>query len=868
MCKYANMKIWKYGNVKVLATLAVSIFAYFHISTIAYSAEVTSAEAQEAVQGWATLGDALEGRFDAAIGGVETFAGLGGTGTFHVVSFEGGGFAVTSGDTELTPILAYSESGAFVAGDENPLWVMLTQDVAGRTMQSGESVRKRGMSANASAWARLRNATKPLLKATTAGYDKSDSVADLRVAPLCKTLWAQGNAKGGHCYNYYTPSNYWSGCVATAMAQIMKRFEWPKTKVEIGNHWYTRTVEPTDADPITWRVGVDPDTGVEYGLDPIFTGPAFGGPYDWANMTDVPETAASFSDVQRRAIGQLCRDCGISVNMRYTPSGSSAYLGDVREGLVNQFGYANAECFNKAGTAEERRNAMLASFDLGSPCALSIRHLNGGDVVNHAIVGDGYGYSDGQLYIHLNFGYGATATTAWYTPAEDGNSKLVSIKGIVYNIWTPEMCAETNRTIVSGRIIGPNGKPAKVMGIGVTAKNAATGESFGATSNENGIYALLLPPEATYEIVAEANGRSARTTRSVARCVTSASSSSSVVANQPGVDLTLAAPSSGAADVWIDESAVASEWTGEWSSGIAYEADGRAELFGEVVFTPCNASTGNVVTVETKALFCEYDGNDEPDATAQAAVRLGTNGCFQVWCDNAWHDAEAEGVTPVSGEEYTLLTTFDYKSGTYSVNVNNSALKLNTPTPTTSFPLAIDTNCVTSIAFVGNTYFTSLLGGCRLVVTGFQPGEITVADATVILDAAKAEWLNARGDHADVSDRLANVASNEFATAWLCNLDLMNEDASAELKITGVAVNADNVEISVTLVRKGKVAQKINGALKFYGAATLEEFKTAASPIGTVTLSDEGGDFSDGDTTTATFEKNGNTFFNAKIEEN
>jgi hypothetical protein len=78
---------------------------------------------------------------------------------------------------------------------------------------------------------------------------------------------------------------------------------------------------------------------------------------------------------------------------------------------VDQFGYANAECLNKAGTAEERRNALVASFDLGSPCAISIRHLNGGEVVNHAIVGDGYGYSDGQLYIHLNFGYGVTATS-------------------------------------------------------------------------------------------------------------------------------------------------------------------------------------------------------------------------------------------------------------------------------------------------------------------------------------------------------------------------------------------------------------------------------------------------------------------------
>ena len=354
-------------------------------------------------------------------------------------------------------------------------------------------------------------------------------------------------------------------------------------------------------------------------------------------------------------------------------------------------------------------------------------------------------------------------------------------------------------------------------------------------------------------------------------------------------------------DGWIVESFMTAGRTGAWSEPVSYDADGRAYLGGEVAFTPYIASTGNVVTVETTTRFDEYVKDIEPDMTAQAAVRLGTKGCFQVWTKtgngeqgtyppseasaeggsmrggNGWVDVVAEGMTPVSGEEYTLRTTFDYTANIYSVEVRTGLTgwtifeeKDNPVNPVnpvkTSFPLAASTNCVSSIAFVGDTLFASLYGECRYEAIGFQPGEISVGDATVILDAAKAAWLNARGDHAAVNSRLANITSNEFATAWLCNLDLMNEDASAELKIADIKINADNVEIAVALTRTGAISQEINGVLKFYGAATLAAFKDdAAQPIASTTLVDD--DFSQGDTATGTFSKGDNTFFNAAVEE-
>ena len=355
-------------------------------------------------------------------------------------------------------------------------------------------------------------------------------------------------------------------------------------------------------------------------------------------------------------------------------------------------------------------------------------------------------------------------------------------------------------------------------------------------------------------------------------------------------------------EAWLRESAATRLWTGKWSENVNYGEDGRAYLSGDVAFEPTNASTGNVVTVEMKTQFNECVKDTNPDATAQAAVRLGPNGRFQVWVGNVanvemlpvsntngqlgtgnignsshWLDVEADGVTPVSGEEYTLRFAFDYRNGTYSVEIKTGLTeftrfreKINPVNPVnpvkTTFPLAASTNRVSSIAFVGDTFLSSLYGNCKYEVVGFQPGEISVGDATIILDAAKAAWLNKRGDYDAVKSRLANITSKEFRAAWLCNLDIMNESARAELKITSIKVNADNVEIAVSLTRTGAISQAINGSLKFYGAETLAQFKSnATKPIASTTLADE--DFSQGDTATATFSKDGNTFFNATVEE-
>ena len=106
---------------------------------------------------------------------------------------------------------------------------------------------------------------------------------------------------------------------------------------------------------------------------------------------------------------------------------------------------------------------------------------------------------------------------------------------------------------------------------------------------------------------------------------------------------------------------------------------------------------------------------------------------------------------------------------------------------------------------------------------------------------------------------------DDFNKAYLLNLDVTGE-TSYTFRITSIDVASDKVTIGVTLERTGKIAQKTNGVLKFYGAATVEAFASATSV--SVTIPND--DFSNGDTATAEIPRGGDnppTLFKAKIEE-
>ncbi len=306
-------------------------------------------------------------------------------------------------------------------------------------------------------------------------------------------------------------NNYPCGCVATAAAQILRYFQWPRTAVGTAS----------------FRITVN---GVPQ-IKSLRGGDGAGGPYDWPNMVLDPN--ALTGTPQRQAIGALTYDVGVASEMDYAQGGSGASLSLTRSALTGTFGYSNAIYgFSYPNTipGDSLISILNPDLDAGLPVLLGIYGTSSG----HAVVADGYGYDTGTLYHHLNLGWGgAQGSNAWYNlPTIDAGGYSFSLVGdCIYNIYT-----SGSGEIISGRVLDASGKP--VSGAAVTATRSG-GAVYTAATNSQGIYALAqVPSSSSYTVSAALPGLVSRR-RVVA---TGLSQNRSTPGNLWGVDFTLRKP--------------------------------------------------------------------------------------------------------------------------------------------------------------------------------------------------------------------------------------------------------------------------------------------------------------------------------------
>lgn len=473
------------GCVAVCRRLAWALLVLC-VAGVAEAAPVDAATAQTAVNGWLKTDQVPLGAvLGQAVLRVETYSDAAGAPLYHVAYLSPQGFVIVAADDLVEPIVGFAPDGQYDPSASNPLGALVSSDVPGRVAAVRGTRTVQALAASPAAqskWERL----------TRLGQGSSMvelgllSVSDVRVAPVVKSLWSQQTAGGNACYNYYTPpfangatANYPCGCVATAMAQLMRFWQHPKTGV--GTPSFTISTN-----------------GVSFSRS-LRGGNGSGGAYSWANMSLTNGSATTTA--QRQAIGALCHDAGVSVGMSYAADGSSSDTLQSKTVFVSTFGYANAvkgrrvENSTSVNIGAGLNGMVNPNLDAGCPVILGITGPSGG----HAVVCDGYGYNLATLYHHLNMGW-AGSDDAWYNlPTIDAYYSFNSVYKCVYNVWT-----NGTGEIISGRVTDASGTP--LQGVAVTAVRIAGG-TYTATSDARGVYALArVPSSSSYTVSASKTG--------------------------------------------------------------------------------------------------------------------------------------------------------------------------------------------------------------------------------------------------------------------------------------------------------------------------------------------------------------------------
>ena len=309
------------------------------------------------------------------------------------------GFVIISSSEVLPPVLGWSDQGNFpdmeVAPDNFASWI----SHYGEMIDYAE--------------------TKGILPETSVSQKWADAAQGIfgtrnaqTVDPLVSTQWNQD------CfYNEYCPATsggWWgggpcghvyAGCVACAMAQVMKYWDYPTTG--FGSHSYVHST---------------------YGQQSADFGATT---YQWDQM---PNSIWNSNP----AIATLMYHCGVSVNMNYSSSGSGAYSYDVETALQSYFGYCAARYHLKSSFTDEAWDAHIkAELDQSRPVYYSGANDNGG----HAFVCDGY--DDNNLF-HFNFGWSGSGDG--YYSTYDVNSYNQG-QAIVSNIYPISIQADASGII-------------------------------------------------------------------------------------------------------------------------------------------------------------------------------------------------------------------------------------------------------------------------------------------------------------------------------------------------------------------------------------------------------------------------------------
>lgn len=274
-----------------------------------------------------------------------------------------GGFVIVSADDRVQPILGYSEERTFDVTNMAPNlreWLMgYEQQIHYAIDEHLEPTEEIIVE-----WNILLEGSAIAPKSTTA------------VNPLLTTQWDQLNYYNELCpSNVFAPSGHTAtGCAATAMAQIMKKWNYPSHGK--GYHSYNCSFYGTQSANFANTT------------------------YDWSHMPNQLTPSSSLTQVN--AVATLMYHCGVSVEMNYGWQGSG--INDITlvvQALKNYFRYdASTHLVEKSNYSSDAAwiNMLKNELNNGRP----VFYVGFGSGGGHAFVCDGYNNSN---YFHFNWGW-------------------------------------------------------------------------------------------------------------------------------------------------------------------------------------------------------------------------------------------------------------------------------------------------------------------------------------------------------------------------------------------------------------------------------------------------------------------------------
>ena len=278
---------------------------------------------------------------------------------FYVFNCQPKGFVIVAADDRMRPILGYSTESKFdVVAAEEGVNVFFDSYISDLEIAISENIEQ--------------------------PYEMSLSRGNRTIGPLCSSVWHQTQLYNDQCpadaegYNGHVKV----GCVANAMGQIMRYWEWPKTGV--GSHsYYCYGYGSTSYGTLTANFG---EADYRYELMP-----------DFLDYTS-PQAEVD-------AVALLEYHAGVSVEMDYGPSASGAYSGDVVPAMQQYFRYSSSADFvDRYDYNDSQWIALLKNeIDNGRPMYYSAySYTKDATRGGHAFVCDGYDEND---FFHFNWGW-------------------------------------------------------------------------------------------------------------------------------------------------------------------------------------------------------------------------------------------------------------------------------------------------------------------------------------------------------------------------------------------------------------------------------------------------------------------------------